>query len=232
MEKQSANKVFGLNHRETLQKGLRHFDIEASDELLDKFTDYYELLTKWNAVHNITRIDTPRAAIRRHYLDSLAPLLIPELRARFCGSEKVNCADIGTGAGFPGVPLALVCPNINLTLIEGRHKASAFLNKLKMKLSLSCAVLTGRSEDLCKNNRELMDVAVERAVGDLSYCISAGLPWLRPGGVLIIYAGRLPEITVKVTETAASFGGRSPLVHEVEIPYLHQHRHLVVIEKE
>lgn len=107
--------------------------------------------------------------------------------------------------------------------------------KLCALLSLErCEILRGRAEELGVSAPYAgsADFAVARAVGDISLCASLGLPWLKSGGRLIIYAGVLPDINPVVTAALDALGAREPQVHNIEIPYLHQSRHLIVIEKQ
>ncbi len=201
--------------------------LPLSDEQLRQFARYADELLAWNAHTNLTAITDREAIYVRHFLDSL-------VLARFWGAGPASLADIGTGAGFPGVPLKLLRPPLALTLVDSVGKKTAFLRHLVGALGLDqVRVITGRAEELGHDprEREQYDVVTARAVADLRVLAEYGLPLLRVGGVLLA-----PKGAEAVTEAAAArracalLGGALEQVAPVELPGI-EPRALVVVRK-
>ncbi|MHB8130967.1 MAG: 16S rRNA (guanine(527)-N(7))-methyltransferase RsmG, partial [Mobilitalea sp.] len=156
---------------DAFQKGLEALGIELSSHQKQQFIDYYELLIEWNKVINLTAITEFREVINKHFIDSLSIVKVITL-----SNEKI--LDMGTGAGFPGIPLKIVFPEIDIVLLDSLNKRLTFLDEVILKLDLKgIQTLHGRAEDYGKdiNYREQFDLCVSRAVAKLSslseYCI-------------------------------------------------------------
>lgn len=152
------------------------------EEQIDKFYEYMNLLLDWNNKINLTAITEPEDIIEKHFIDSLT--ILPYLN---------NCnsiIDIGTGAGFPGIPVSIVKPEINITLIDSLNKRISFLNEIIEKLNLEniCAIHS-RAEDYNINHREVFDIAVSRAVANMSTLAEYLLPYVKTGGFAICMKG-------------------------------------------
>jgi 16S rRNA (guanine527-N7)-methyltransferase len=147
--------------------------VELSPTELARFDRYLTLLRAWNARLNLTAIDQPELVITRHFLDSLT--VVFALRGR------ATLVDVGSGAGFPGVPVAIACPAMRVTCVESVHKKAAFLQALRRELRLDLEVLAARDAAL----EQTYDAAVSRATWDPAEWLQHGGRLVRPGGVLI-----------------------------------------------
>lgn len=201
--------------------------LPLSADQLRQFARYADELLAWNAHTNLTAITNREAIYVRHFLDSL-------VLARFWGDAPASLVDIGTGAGFPGVPLKILRPPLALTLVDSVGKKTAFLRHLVVILGLNqVRVITGRAEELGRDprEREQYDVVTARAVADLRVLAEYGLPLLRVGGVLLA-----PKGAEAATEAAAArractlLGGALEQVAPVELPGI-EPRALVVVRK-
>ena len=171
--------------------------LPQADELaLDRFETYCRLLVEWNEKMNLTAITDLREVAQKHFADSLAAL--PYLK----GGMRV--IDVGTGAGFPGVPLLIMEPRLQLTLADSLQKRLTFLDVLLKELGLQAALVHGRAEDLGQNKlyREEYDAALSRAVANLPVLLELTTPFVKVGGTAIAYKGDGAE-EVKNAKTAA-----------------------------
>lgn len=174
-----------MMNKELLKEGLYFYDIEATNEILERFDIYLNLLLEWNKKMNLTAITDEKDIIIKHFLDSIS-----------CVKTGVfypdsNVIDIGTGAGFPGVPLKIVLNNIELTLIDSLNKRIMFLNELINKLGLKANIVHGRAEDygVKKDYREKYDIVLCRAVARMNILVEYTLPYLKIGGFLLCMKG-------------------------------------------
>jgi len=194
---------------------------------LRQFARYTDELLAWNAHINLTAITDRQAIYVRHFLDSLA-------LARFWGPPPATLVDIGTGAGFPGVPLKILHPPLAVTLIESVGKKAAFLKHLIAILGLEqVRVVTGRAETFGHDpgERERYDLATARAVADLRVLAEYALPLLRVGGRLLAPKGAGAEREIEGARRAvALLGGTIEPVVPIELPGV-EPRSLVVARK-
>ena len=156
---------------------------QADETALDRFEIYHRLLSEWNERMNLTAITDPVAVAEKHFADSLAAL--PYLK------PGMKVVDVGTGAGFPGVPLLIMEPGLELTLADSLQKRLTFLDALLKELGLKAALVHGRAEDLGQNKlyREQFDAALSRAVANLPVLLELTTPFVRVGGTAIAYKG-------------------------------------------
>ena len=166
------------------------YGIELSDRQLEQFNTYYELLIKWNEVMNLTAITDFDDVCKLHFVDSISACQYFDF-----SSKDYSLIDIGTGAGFPGIPLKIVFPNLHITLFDSLNKRLNFLNEVIDTLGLneigSIKTLHGRAEDYSQPKesslRETFDIAVSRAVANMSTLSEYCLPYVKVGGVFIAY---------------------------------------------
>ena len=207
-----------MSRGDVLRKGLQALAIDVPETAVDKLLAYVDLLIKWNATYNLTAIRNGDEMVTQHLLDSLT--ILPHLQA------VKTLADIGSGAGLPGIPLALVRPDLQVTLIESVQKKSAFQQQAKIDLGLSnVSVYSGRIEDFKQIGA--FDAVTARAFSDLALLVKGGAPLLREGGRIYAMKGILPqdEMTALPADWHVS---SSPKLH---VPGLDAERHLLILER-
>jgi 16S rRNA (guanine527-N7)-methyltransferase len=221
---------------DTLAAGAAALGLPLAPEQLAAFVRYRDELLAWNARVNLTRITKPTEIETRHFLDSLtcaAPLL-----ARWGPAAPVlplRCIDVGSGGGFPGVPLRLALPRLRVTLLESTGKKVEFLHHLIAALGLTGVdAVTERAETLAHapGHRESYDAAFARALAPLPVLLELTLPFLRVGGLLV--APRKGDLGAEIAAAAfacQTLGGAPPTIAPVTVPPLDDGRALVVVEK-
>ncbi len=169
---------------------------QADERALDRFELYQRLLLEWNEKMNLTAITDPVEVAQKHFADSLAAL--PYLQP---GTKVI---DVGTGAGFPGVPLLILRPELQLTLADSLQKRLTFLDTLLQELGLRAQLVHGRAEDLGQNRlyREQFDAALSRAVAGLPVLLELTTPFVKVGGAAIAYKGDAAEELEKAKSAA------------------------------
>lgn len=186
-----------------------------NDAQLAQFAQYADLLRAWNAHTNVTAIATPEAIYRRHFLDSLSLALV-------WGDAPQQLIDIGSGGGFPGVPLKILRPELQLTLVDSVGKKTAFLEQLVKTLGLQqVRVLTARIEALGRDpaERERYDVVTARAVAELRVLVEYALPLARVGGRVLAPKGAAAAAEIAAAERAvALLGGATPERIAIDLP--------------
>lgn len=191
-------------------------------ELTDKFFKYYVHLVETNKKFNLTAITEPEDVVTKHFADSLLPLkaeIIP---------ENALCADVGTGAGFPGVPLAMLRPDIHMTLIDSLKKRLTFLDEVTEMTGLSnCETVHSRAEDHAKSgNREKYDIVLSRAVSRLATLTELCLPLVKVGGKMVALKSRSAEEELAEAQKVIELlGGKAEPIYGTE------ERNLVIITK-
>ncbi|MCE5190113.1 MAG: 16S rRNA (guanine(527)-N(7))-methyltransferase RsmG [Eubacteriales bacterium] len=170
-----------------IQEILSKLRPELTARQLEQFSTYYEMLVDWNTRVNLTAITEPEDVVNKHFIDSLAaePYL----------SKGASVADVGTGAGFPGIPLLIVRPDLKLTLMDSLQKRLVFLEAVLKELDLPAECVHARAEDAGQNPRyrERFDAALSRAVSALPVLCELTLPLVKVGGVSIAYKGDAGE---------------------------------------
>jgi len=212
-----------------LKKQSESVGLSLTDEQTKKVEQYHDLLVEANRVMNLTRVpDEMEEAVDRNYLDSMAPVAL----GLFDGAETV--VDVGSGAGFPGVPLAIALPDKRFTLMDSLTKRVEFLKSVVSALSLNAEAVALRAEDAGRKAeyREQFDLAVSRAVAPVNVLAELMLPLLRVGGRMLAYKGPAVEEEAKEAEKALELlGGRVRTVHEVRIPGRDWRHTVLEIEK-
>lgn len=203
--------------------------LELSSEVQHLFSIYADELLKWNEEINLTAITAPEAIEMRHFLDSLSVLLAVPL------GNGQRVIDVGTGAGFPGLPLRFVCPYIELTLLEATAKKTTFLEHIVSRLKLNnVKILNARAEDAGQNMavREQHDIVLARAVAQMPALGEYMLPLCRVGGRCVALKGENAVSEAQQAENALRiFGGHLEKVIPVELPQVAETHYLVVIQK-
>lgn len=227
-----------------LEHGARELGLCLTAEHLALFQRYYEDLVEWNQRFNLTTVVGYDEVQLRHFLDSLTALLaLPGWSREVLGSQLPivcqpqhwQCLDVGAGAGFPGLPLKIVCPELRLTLLEATRKKVEFLLHVSAHLGLkNVEVIWDRAESLGRNPcyRERFDVVVARAVAELPVLAEFCLPFLHTGGRFIAQKGPEAEREVELAAPAVErLGGAVRELREVNLPLQREQRMLVVIDK-
>lgn len=158
--------------------------IDLDEIQLDRFITYYQFLLEYNQKVNLTAITDQEIVFVKHFIDSIYPL-------RFFDIDKhQSLIDIGTGAGFPSVPVKIMRPDIELTLLDSLLKRLEFLDELSGKLDLDFNLVHQRAEDINEKQREAYDFAVSRAVAPLRVLSEYDIPYVKEGGIFIAYKGK------------------------------------------
>ena len=204
-----------MSTADQLKRGLIALGLALDRETQQRLLDYIALIEKWNRVYNLTAIREPEKMVSHHLLDSLA--VAPHLHAR-------RLLDVGSGAGLPGIPLALAFPDMHVTLLDSNHKKAAFLNQAVMELKLKNAeVCSERVESWQTQNR--YDVIISRAFSDMGEFVRIARQLLAPGGMFAAMKGLHPYEEIDKLPPDCKVRQVLPLA----IPGLDGARHLVLI---
>lgn len=210
-------------------KGSKELNIELNEEMLEKFSKYKDLLKEWNEKINITTITDDVEIDQKHFLDSLT-VLNSDL---FNGAKKV--IDIGTGGGFPGIPIKIANPLLEITLLDSLNKRIIFLNEVINRLNLQgISAIHGRAEEysITEKYREKYDIAVSRAVASLNTLSEYCIPFVKVGGYFVSMKGPDVEEELKLSKNAINLlGGKLLDVKKIEIPNTDIIHSLIIIEK-
>lgn len=209
---------------------LERLDIHLSEKQEKQFYQYYELLVKWNKVMNLTAIVDYEEVLEKHFIDSLSLVKMINIKSVH------TLIDVGTGAGFPGLPLKIVFPHLEVILLDSLQKRILFLNEVIHDLGLfQIEAKHGRAEDYAKNvkYRENFDLCVSRAVADLSVLSEYCIPFVKIGGKFISYKSGLIEEEVKNSENAIHIlGGDIQKIEKFQLPESEIKRSFISISKE
>jgi 16S rRNA (guanine527-N7)-methyltransferase len=219
---------------EWLLEGANALGLQLTAAQQASFQIYYESLVEWNQRFNLTAITDYEQVQIRHFLDSLSCLVARETRLAL-SRPRARMIDIGSGAGFPGVPLKLVCPAVRLTLLEATGKKVSFLEDLIKRLSLQMVTaIKGRAEEKAHDpaHREQYDLVLARAVAELPVTVEYMLPFCKVGGWAVAQKGEAGAAEAWAAQRAISLlGGELRRVVAVELPRLPEDRSLVVVKK-
>ena len=212
-------------------RDLKEFQIEISEDQIEKFFLYYELLTEWNSFMNLTAITEFDEVIKKHFVDSVSLIkAVPDI-----GEKEYTLIDVGTGAGFPGIPLKIMFPSLKVVLLDSLNKRVSFLNEVIMRLELKeIETVHGRAEDFAKQKeyRETFDICVSRAVANLSTLSEYCMPFVKKGGLFISYkSDKITEEYENAKKAINVLGGIYENQIEFILPDSDIYRNLFVIKK-
>lgn len=212
-----------------LKEDALKFGVELNDIQLIQFNTYYKMLIEWNEKINLTAITEFDEVLKKHFLDSISI-------GRILNQNKnISILDIGTGAGFPGIPIKIAFPETEITLMDSLNKRVNFLNEVIKELSLNnITAIHGRAEDFAKKDllREKYDLVVSRAVANLSSLSEFCLPYVKVGGKFISYKSEKAKEELLASENAISIlGGGNVRCDEFTLPDTDFNRTFIIIEK-
>jgi 16S rRNA (guanine527-N7)-methyltransferase len=200
--------------QEKLSQGLQALAIKLDDATQNKLLDYLTLLQKWNKVHNLTAVRDPNDMVTLHLLDSLA--VLPHIR-------QGRLLDVGSGAGLPGIPLAIVRPDLQVTVMDSNHKKASFMRQAKAVLGIgNLEVACGRVEEFRPEYK--FDMVISRAFSDLAEFMRLTNHLCAEGGMWLAMKGVYPH------EELAQVTGRTAEVVPLTVPGLEAQRHLVFLK--
>lgn len=218
-----------MEFRDYLQDAAEAYGLCLTERMVEQFTLYYELLLEWNEKINLTAITEPKEVAIKHMIDSLS-----------CLDEKVfpegaSVIDVGTGAGFPGIPLKIFRPDLKLTLLDSLNKRIKFLQEVVDRLELSeVQCIHARAEEGARNKalREKFDVAVSRAVARLQVLAEYCMPFVRVGGYFVALKGmKYAQESQEGQRAVKLLGGKDCWAVPVHLPSLEDKRAVLYIQK-
>lgn len=213
--------------RKILFDGANEFNISLKEEQIDKFFKYKNILKEWNEKINLTAIEEDREVIIKHFIDSLS--ILPLIK-----SGSITLIDVGTGAGFPGIPIKIARESIEVTLLDSLDKRVRFLNEVIKQNALSgIKALHGRAEEkgILPEFREKFDICTARAVASLPVLIEYCLPFVKVGGFFIAMKGSNTDEIDNSKKALDIIGGKIEEVKEFSLPFTDSKRNIFIIRK-
>lgn len=212
---------------QALYKSAKAIEVELNEQQIEKFYEYMNLLLEWNKKINLTAITVPEEMILKHFIDSLT--IASKIK------EGATLVDMGTGAGFPGIPLKIYRKDIKIVLVDSLNKRLNFLKEVIKKLGLEkIETIHSRAEEFGKNKkyRETFDVATSRAVANLSTLSEYLLPLVKEKGICIcMKGGEIEEELERAKKAIKILGGKVLKVEKFELPKSSIKRSIVLLEK-
>ncbi len=213
-----------------LRTHIEKLGLTLSDKQIEQFLIYEELLVSWNEKMNLTGITESEEIYDKHFADSLTCVLSDKIK------EDTKIIDVGTGAGFPGVPLKIYEPSIKLTLLDSLNKRINFLREVSLHLELeNVEFLHGRAEDYGKDSdhREQYDIVVSRAVADLSILLEYCIPFIKVGGYFVSHKGKKCHEEIENAKSALDILGVSvESIEKIKTSDATQDHYIIVMRKD
>ncbi len=185
-----------------LAEGLPRLGLEVSPERVKTLCDFGRAVVEQNKVMNLTAITEPEQVARLHLLDSLSLLTLTDLKGK-------RLIDVGCGAGFPGVPVKIACPEVELTLLDSLGKRMAWLEQVLPSMGVEARCITGRAEEAVAQRREQYDVATSRAVARLNILLELTAPYVKVGGLVLAMKGTAAQAELAEAKNAVARLGLS-----------------------
>lgn len=208
-----------------LKEKSNKIDVKIKDKEVEQFYEYMNSLLEWNEKINLTAITDPKEVILKHFIDSITI-------QKYIQKEN-SVVDVGTGAGFPGIPLNIVNNEAKYTLVDSLNKRIKFLDEIIDKLNLkNIETVHSRAEDFAKENRETYDVATSRAVAALNVLLEYLLPLVKVGGLCICMKGSNVQEEIEASSNALKIlGGQIEKVEQITLPDSDIIRNIVIVRK-
>lgn len=211
-----------------MQEKLKNLSVRFFVEQLEQFFEYMNMLIEWNEKMNLTAITEPNEIILKHFIDSIT--ILKEIK------DDSTIVDVGTGAGFPGIPLSIMNPTLKITLVDSLNKRLIFLQEVVKRLKLeNIEIIHARAEELGQNKkyRESFDVATSRAVANLSTLSEYLVPLVKINGKVISMKAANAHEEINAAQKAIEvLGGRIEKIDEFNLPQTDIGRTIIVINKE
>ncbi len=205
-----------MKQNDPLRDSLDKLKIQYNDEQIEQFRSYYELLTEWNKKINLTAINGYEDVVRKHFIDSILICSLLDL------NKDIRIIDVGTGAGFPGIPIKILNPDCRIVLLDSLNKRVRFLETVVDELGLdNVECIHGRAEDVSreKKYRASFDLSVSRAVANLSTLCEYCIPFLKKGGMFVSYKSDKADDEINGSENAVrTLGSEITSVKEIALP--------------
>ena len=214
--------------KDLLQNYIKDYKITLTENQYEQFQKYFELLAEWNEKMNLTAITDESGVALKHFADSLSLLNFVDI------PQNSSLADVGTGAGFPGVVLKIARPDIKLTLIDSLNKRLVFLNEVCSQLGIDAELIHSRAEDGARDEqlRESFDFAVSRAVARMNVLSEYCLPYVKVGGAFCAMKGAQANEEFKESLNAINtLGGKLEKKYFFELPENGGERAIAVVRK-
>lgn len=232
---------YGINDRlDVFYQDLEKLNIYLSKEQTNQFIAYYELLIEWNSFMNLTAITDFEEVCKKHFVDSVslcrAEKNISDILKKDLRKDWISLIDVGTGAGFPGIPLKIIFPNLKITLLDSLNKRVKFLKEVIDKLGLKdITAVHGRAEDFAKDPdfRNAYDICVSRAVANMSTLSEYCIPFVKTGGLFIPYKSeKITEELANANKALLLLGGKVLEQIDYTLPESDYYRNLIIVKKE
>ena len=224
-----------MRNQESLQAGLQELGLQADEKQLNHFDRFYELLIEWNEKMNLTAITDYEEFVKKHLIDSLSLVKIYNLQEKEGTGERIRILDMGTGAGFPGIPLRIMFQRAEFVLMDSLNKRITFINEVIRMLGLTgITAIHARAEEYGRKAeyREQFDLCVSRAVARLNSLTEYCLPFVKEGGYFIPYkSGRIQEELEEADYAITKLGGRRMKEETFLLPGSDIERTLIAIRK-
>lgn len=218
-----------MENKDILRKGIEELGISVNDKILQNFKVYREVLVDWNQKMNLTGIEEEREVYIKHFLDSISAITNNYIK------DGMSIIDVGTGAGFPGLPLRICLKNVKLTLLDSLNKRINFLQEVSAKVGIdNIEFIHGRAEDFGKdeNYREKYDIATARAVAGLPVLIEFCAPFIKLGGYFVCLKGPNANLELEEAKKAIEIMGLKFVEKiDVKLPELDLSHNILVFKK-
>lgn len=218
-----------MDYFDILNEASNNEGLKFDQKKYDQFMLYKDLIKEWNEKINLTAIKEDEAIVKKHFIDSMKVFKFDQLK------NAKNVIDIGTGGGFPGIPMKIIKPEVNIVLLDSLNKRIIFLDEVIKRLDLkNIKAIHGRAEDFAqqKQYREKFDVAVSRAVANLTVLSEYCIPYVKVGGYFVAMKGPAVEEEIKASKNAIRMlGGQIEHIEKVQIEGSDLNHNLVIIKK-